>query len=236
MPRKSRMYNSAQVEARQKELDKLAYMWEERSALHKAEDEAARIIEEQVKAEIGRKHENMMASIYRELNNGHSKSIIAEAMHMSRQTLDYWIKRDGGRSSASKESIEAIEAVRAIKPARFTASDYKFANGGTNVDVLIHDNEGEYEDMRLVPSRNGEGYDWGYRHTSYQWPNKERIPKEVMDLMPQDEFWAFQQCTDEASKRIWLSWTKDERVLATVGKKPTVDEGLAAAEAEVDWA
>ena len=200
-----------------------------KSVSDRAAAEAKAIVEERIAAS----RNVTMDAVLKAVDDGCTKTIIVDAMGITRQTLDRWIKeheeRLGGKS-------EVAAMIKADLPPRFTASDYKFANGGTNVDVLIHDNEGEYEDMRLLPSRYGEGYVWGYRHTSYQWPNKERIPKEVMDLMPQDEFWAFQQCTDEASKRIWLSWTKDERVLATVGKKPAVDEGLAAAEAEVDWA
>ena len=214
--------------AREKEqygyLSELYEKWGEVEA--NAYERIAREYEEKVR----QAQELFMDSAFKELGRGATKAAISRALGVDRQRLDYLIRKHGGMNTTK------VAAIQESKPKRFTASDYKFANGGTNVDVLIHDNEGEYEDMRLLPSRNGEGYVWGYRHTSYQWPNKERIPKEVMDLMPQDEFWAFQQCTDEASKRIWLSWTKDERVLATVGKKPTVDEGLAAAEAEVDWA
>ena len=47
----------------------------------------------QVEANIKAKFDKMMSSVMRELSNGYRKGVIAEALGVSRPTLDRWIKQ-----------------------------------------------------------------------------------------------------------------------------------------------
>lgn len=201
-----RMPSQAQRAEREKILDQLAYLREQRDDFHDTEEEAERRIREATQREIDRKHDIVMSSIYREIKAGRPKTVIAEALGMSRQTLDYWIKRDGGANSVSAEVIESM------KPKRYTALDYTYATYAPHTGVLVHDNEGEFEDMLLLPATGQtRGWEWGDRHTSYLHPTKERIPQEVLDLIVEDEVEAYRLASRENQDK-WRGWTSNPAI------------------------
>lgn len=102
---RARYKSEAKLRAEVEERVDLAYLIRQRDDFEESQDYLKERIERQFRAEIDRKNDILMDSIYREISAGRSKATIARVLGMDRQALDYWIRRHGGIGTVDVEKI-----------------------------------------------------------------------------------------------------------------------------------